>query len=499
MQNNNLNDQEIIRREKLDKLKELGVDPFGHKFDVLNNTLDILKYDKLTTEELEEKKIFVQTAGRVILSRGHGKAGFMHIRDKYSKIQLYIKKDNISDLDFNVWKLTDLGDIIGVSGILFRTHTNELSIRVEKYYFLTKSLKPLPEKYHGLQDVEEARRKRYLDLITNDDARKTALIRPKIIRAFQHFFDKQGFVEVETPVLQPILGGAAARPFITHHNALDMQFYLRIATEIPLKKLIVGGLERVYEIGRLFRNEGMDSTHNPEFTTLEAYQAYADMGVVMDLVENSLKSVVKEVLHTNLVKFGEFEIDFAKPFERIHMVEAIKKYSGVDFFEKLTLDEAIEIAKKHHVKLEKHFKIGHIINEFFDTFVEDKIIQPTFIYGHPTDISPLSKMNKDDNRFTDRFELFICGSEYANAYSELNDPIDQRQRFEEQLKEKEKGNQEASEMDYDFVEALEYGLPPTGGLGIGIDRFVMLLTNRASIRDIILFPHLKKRDTNEKI
>lgn len=491
----NLNDQEIIRREKLQKLQEIGIDPFGHKFEQDTNTKLIKEnYENKTNEELEALNVSVKITGRVVLNRSQGKAGFMHIQDRYGKIQLYVRKDNISENDFQAWKLTDLGDIIGIEGTLFRTHTNELSIRVAKYYFLTKSLRPLPEKYHGLQDIEEARRKRYLDLITNEEARRTFLLRSKTIRAFQHFFDKNDFIEVETPVLQPILGGAAARPFVTHHNALNMPFYLRIATEIPLKKLIVGGMERVYEIGRLFRNEGMDSTHNPEFTTLEAYQAYGDMSTVMDLVENCLRSVTFEVLNTYNIEFGEFKLDLSKPFERVHMVEAIKKYSGEDFFKKYTFAQAKKIAEKHHIKVEKHFTIGHIINEFFDLYVEDKIINPTFIYGHPTDISPLSKMNKDDNRFTDRFELFICGSEYANAYSELNDPIDQKNRFLNQLKEKEQGNEEASEMDNEFIEALEYGMPPTGGLGIGIDRFVMLLSNSKSIRDVILFPHLKRRD-----
>lgn len=490
-----LTDQEIIRREKITKLQELGVNPFGQKFEVLNNSKDLLeKYNEFSKEELEEKQIFVQLAGRVVLNRNQGKAGFMHILDRYGKIQLYIKKDNIEELDFNVWKLTDLGDFIGVYGQLFKTHTNELTIKVLKYTFLSKALKPLPEKYHGLQDKEEGRRKRYLDLITSTEAKNTAVLRAKAIRAFQNFFDSKNYIEVETPVLQPILGGAAARPFVTHHNALDMDFYLRIATEIPLKKLIVGGLEKVYEIGRLFRNEGMDSTHNPEFTTLEAYTAYSDMYGQMDLVENCLKFVVEKTVNKKVLTFQEFEINFEKPFERYHMVDLINKYSGVNFFEITDFEKAKEIAKQHEVEVEKHFKLGHIINAFFEKYCEDKLLNPTFVYGHPLEISPLAKKNEEDPRFTDRFELFILGKEYANAYSELNDPIDQRERFENQLIEKENGNQEASEMDYDFIEALEQGMPPTGGLGIGIDRFVMLLTNQSSIRDVILFPHLKKRD-----
>lgn len=490
-----LTDQEIIRREKIEKLKELGVNPFGQKFEVTNSSLELLDaYNQFSKEELEEKQVFVKIAGRVVLNRNQGKAGFMHILDRYGKIQLYVKKDNIEELDFNVWKLTDLGDFIGVFGQLFKTHTNELTIKVLKYTFLSKALKPLPEKYHGLQDKEEGRRKRYLDLITSFEAKNTAIIRAKAIRAFQNFFDTKDYIEVETPVLQPILGGAAARPFVTHHNALDMDFYLRIATEIPLKKLIVGGLERVYEIGRLFRNEGMDSTHNPEFTTLEAYTAYSDMYGQMDLVENCLKFVVEKTVNKPVLTFQEFEIDFEKPFKRYHMVDLINKYSNVNFFEITDFETALKVAKEHEIKVEKHFKLGHIINAFFEKYCEDKLLNPTFVYGHPLEISPLAKKNEQDPRFTDRFELFILGKEYANAYSELNDPIDQRERFENQLIEKENGNQEASEMDYEFIEALEQGMPPTGGLGIGIDRFVMLLTNNASIRDVILFPHLKKRD-----
>ena len=490
----NLTDQEIIRRKKVEELKELGVDPFGHRFDVTTHADEIFRaFGQKTKEELADLNINIRMAGRIVLKRGQGKAGFMHIQDRSGRIQIYVRTDSISELEAKVWKLSDLGDIIGIEGFLFRTNTNELSVHVTKYVHLTKALKPLPEKYHGLTDVEEIRRKRYLGLITNESDRYIAYTRPKIIRAFQHYFDSRGFIEVETPVLQSILGGAAARPFITHHNTLDMEFYLRIATEIPLKKLIVGGMEAVYEIGRLFRNEGMDSTHNPEFTTVEAYLAYSNMEGTMDLVEDCLRSVTKEVLGTTTVLFDDKELDFGSPFKRITMVDAIKEKSGLDFSKEITLDEAKALAKKHGIEVEKHFTVGHIIAEFFDLFVEPTIIQPTFVYMYPLEISPLAKKNDQDPRFTDRFELFINGAEYANAYSELNDPIDQKERFEAQLVEREKGNAEASEMDYDFIEALEYGLPPTGGLGIGIDRFVMLLTNTKSIRDVILFPHLREK------
>lgn len=490
----NLTDQEIIRRKKVEELKELGVNPFGHRFDVTTHADEIFRaFGEKTKEELADLNINIRMAGRIVLKRGQGKAGFMHIQDRSGRIQIYVRTDSISELEAKVWKLSDLGDIIGVEGFLFRTNTNELSVHVTKYVHLTKALKPLPEKYHGLTDVEEIRRKRYLGLITNESDRHIAYTRPKIIRAFQHYFDSRGFIEVETPVLQSILGGAAARPFITHHNTLDMEFYLRIATEIPLKKLIVGGMEAVYEIGRLFRNEGMDSTHNPEFTTVEAYLAYSNMEGMMDLVEDCLRSVTKEVLGTTTVTFDDKELDFGSPFKRITMVDAIKEKSGLDFSKEITLDEAKALAKKHGIEVEKHFTVGHIIAEFFDLFVEPTITQPTFVYMYPLEISPLAKKNDKDPRFTDRFELFINGAEYANAYSELNDPIDQKERFEAQLVEREKGNAEASEMDYDFIEALEYGLPPTGGLGIGIDRFVMLLTNTKSIRDVILFPHLREK------
>ena len=489
-----LTEQQQVRREKATELKEKGVDPFGQKYERTHYTKQLFeRYDELDHDQLEDKHIEVSVAGRIVLKRRQGKAGFMHIQDRDGQIQIYVRKDIIGEDAYEVFKQSDLGDIVGIKGYVFRTKTNELTIKANTYTHLTKALRPLPDKFHGLQDKEESRRRRYVDLIVNEDARRVAMTRPKIIRAIQHYFDSRGFIEVETPVLQSILGGAAARPFITHHNALDMDFYLRIATELPLKRLIVGGLEAVYEIGRLFRNEGMDAKHNPEFTTVEAYLAYADMKDMMDVVEGCLSTVTKEILGSYDIHFQDEVLHMERPWKRIHMVDAIKEVTGVDFWQDLTLGEAKALAKKHHVEIQKHFAFGHIVEAFFDHFVESTIIQPTMVYGHPIEISPLAKKNADDPRFTDRFELFIMKSEYANAFSELNDPIDQRERFENQLKEKALGNDEANEMDIDFVEALEYGMPPTGGLGIGIDRFVMLLTNTPNIRDVILFPHLKNR------
>ena len=489
-----INEQQLVRREKAQELRELGVDPFGQKYIRTHDAKTIHDtYEPFDHDQLEEKNIEVSIAGRIVLKRGQGKAGFMHIKDRDGQIQVYVRQDNIGEDNYKLFKQADLGDIVGIKGILFRTKTNELTVKASHYTHLTKALRPLPDKFHGLQDKEEARRRRYVDLIVNDDARIVAMTRPKIIRSIQNYFDSKGFIEVETPVLHPILGGASARPFVTHHNTLDMDFYLRIATELPLKRLIVGGLEAVYEIGRLFRNEGMDAKHNPEFTTIEAYLAYADMDDMMDLVEGCLSTVTKDILGTYDINYQDQIIHMQAPWKRWHMVDAIKDVSGVDFWKHMTLDEAKKVAKEHNIHVEKHFSYGHIVEAFFEHYVEDKIIQPTIVYGHPIEISPLAKKNLEDPRFTDRFELFIMRSEYANAFSELNDPIDQKERFENQVKEKALGNDEATEMDIDFIEALEYGMPPTGGIGIGIDRFVMLLTNTPNIRDVILFPHLKNR------
>jgi len=490
-----LSEQEIVRRKKADDLAAMGIDPYGSAFKPTHRSKEILDtYGEKTKEELIEMNVSAVIAGRIMTKRDMGKAGFMHLLDRDGQIQVYLRKDALSEEEFALFLNADLGDIVGIHGTIFRTNHGELSIKADKYTHLTKALRPLPDKFHGLADVEERYRRRYVDLIVNENSRKIAMLRPRIIRALQHYFDGIGLIEVETPVLQPILGGAAARPFVTHHNTLDMDFYLRIATELPLKRLIVGGLEGVYEIGRLFRNEGMSTRHNPEFTTVEAYIAYSDMEGMMETVENCIESVAMETLGFTTVPWGEKTIDLKGPYRRIHMVDAVREACGVDFYQINTLEAAMAVANEHHIAVAKHQQsFGHILNLFFEEFAEKTLEQPTFVFGHPIEISPLAKKNGKDPRFTDRFELFIDSREYANAFSELNDPIDQRQRFEEQMKEKELGNAEANEMDIDFVEALEYGMPPTGGLGIGIDRLVMLLTNSETIREVILFPHMRHR------
>ena len=491
----NLNEQEIVRREKMQELRNKGIDPFGSRYE-RTATSGMLRnlYGEKTKEELEELAITARVAGRIMTKRRNGKISFMHLQDKDGQIQIYLRYDVLGEEAYNLFKSADIGDIVGIAGEVMRTQTGELSIKAQEYTHLSKALRPLPEKFHGLQDKEEARRRRYVDLIMNEEARKIAFSRPKIIRGIQHYLDDMGFTEVETPVLNPILGGAAARPFETHHNALDMDFYLRIATELPLKRLIVGGMERVYEIGRLFRNEGMDATHNPEFTTVEAYMAYGDITDMMSLAEGLFSKLAVEVTGSTEINYRGKDISLKAPFRRLHMVDGIKEVTGINFFEIDDLDEMLKLAKEHHIEVPKHQQsYGHIINLFFEKYVEETIVQPTFVYGHPLEISPLAKKNAKDPRFTDRFELFINGKEYGNAFTELNDPIDQRERFMAQLKEKELGNDEANEMDVDFVEALEYGMPPTGGIGIGIDRFVMLLTGQSTIREVLLFPHMKDR------
>ena len=495
----NLTQQEQVRREKLEKYRELGIDPFGQAYEVTHKSLSIKDaYKDMENEELESKEITVSVAGRIMFIRKMGKASFFTIQDKEGKIQIYIRKDVVGEDVYNLFKLADIGDIVGIKGHVMKTQTGEVTIKCLEYTHLVKSLRPLPEKFHGLTDVEERYRRRYLDLIMNEEAKKTAILRPRIIRAMQSYFDNLGFIEVETPVLQNIQGGATARPFITHHNALDSNFYLRIATELHLKRLIVGGLERVYEIGRLFRNEGMDRTHNPEFTTVELYQAYGDLSSMMELCEGVIRHCASVVGKTNFQNPFNVEgerIDVTEPFRSVSMCELIKEQTGVDFkANKYTLEEAIAIAKEHNVTVEKHFTIGHVINAFFEEFCEHTLIQPTFVTGHPIEISPLTKKDPSDERFTQRFELFIGGKEFANAYTELNDPIDQKERFLDQLKEKEAGNDEANEMDIDFVESLEYGMAPCGGIGIGIDRLVIFLTESTSIRDVILFPQMKTRN-----
>lgn len=493
-----LSEQEKVRRAKMEELKAKGLDPFGQKFERTANS-KILKdaYLEFSKEELETKNIEVSIAGRIMSKRRQGKIGFMHIQDREGQIQIFMRADAVSEADYELFKVADIGDIIGIVGQVIKTQTGELSVRASKYVHLTKALRPLPEKFHGLQDREEARRRRYVDLIMNEEARRIAYLRPRIIRGLQKYLDDLGYIEVETPVLSPILGGASARPFVTHHNTLDMDFYLRIATELHLKRLIVGGMEAVYEIGRLFRNEGMDATHNPEFTTVEAYLAYGDLSDMMNLVEGLMVTLAKNVIGKTTFNWNGCEIHLDAPFKRIHMVDAIKEITRINFFEITDLSTALKLAEEHHIEVPEHQKsIGHIINLFFEKYVEETLIQPTILYGHPIEISPLTKKNPDDPRFTDRFELFIGRKEFCNAYTELNDPIDQRERFVAQLKERELGNDEANDMDIDFLEALEYGMPPTGGIGIGIDRLVMLLTECDTIRDVLLFPHMRNKTEN---
>ncbi|MDQ0091783.1 lysyl-tRNA synthetase class 2 [Paenibacillus anaericanus] len=495
----NQQDQEVevsellqIRRDKLDELRGLGIDPFGGKYVRTHNAGDIMQqYDQLSKEELEEKKVEVSIAGRLMAKRGMGKASFAHIQDLSGKIQIYVRQDSVPEVKYSAFSLLDLGDLVGVTGEVFKTKTGETSIKVKDLEILSKSLYPLPDKYHGLKDVELRYRQRYIDLIVNPEVQQTFIKRSRIIQSMRHYLDSQGYLEVETPTLHSIAGGAAARPFITHHNALDMQLYMRIAIELHLKRLIVGGLEKVYEIGRVYRNEGMSTRHNPEFTMIELYEAYADYKDIMALTENMIAHIAQEVLGATVIRYQDYEVDLTPQWRRISMVDVVKEVTGVDFGVHMTNEEAHALAKEHKVPVDAHMTFGHILNAFFEHFVEETLIQPTFVYGHPLEISPLAKKNQEDPRFTDRFELFIVGREHANAFTELNDPIDQRQRFEAQILEREHGNDEAHEMDDDFIRALEYGMPPTGGLGIGVDRLVMLLTDSASIRDVLLFPHMR--------
>ncbi|MBU9674670.1 lysine--tRNA ligase [Planococcus sp. CP5-4] len=490
-----LNDQLVVRRQKMQNFREHGLDPFGKRFERTHLSQEIVEqYDQFSKEELEEKSVEVIIAGRIMTKRGKGKAGFAHLQDLKGQIQIYVRKDAIGEDSYEFFNTADLGDIIGVRGTVFKTNVGELSIKAQEVEYLTKALRPLPEKFHGLKDVEQRYRQRYLDLIVSENSKETFILRSRIIQAMRRYLDNQGFLEVETPMLHSIAGGATARPFITHHNALDMQLYIRIAIELHLKRLIVGGLEKVYEIGRVFRNEGISTRHNPEFTMLELYEAYADYNDIMSLTENLIAHTAQEVLGTTTVRYGEEDINLAPGWKRLHMADAVKEYTGIDFWQQMSKEEAQALAKEHGIEIKPTMEVGHILNEFFEQKVEEQLVQPTFIYGHPVEISPLAKKNPEDGRFTDRFELFIVRREHANAFTELNDPIDQRERFEAQLIEKEEGNDEAHEMDEDFIEALEYGLPPTGGLGIGIDRLVMLLTNSASIRDVLLFPQMRPKE-----
>lgn len=487
-----LNDQMLVRRKKLETIREAGLDPFGKRFERTANSASLNQtYADKSKEDLHDLAERATIAGRIMTKRGKGKVSFAHIQDREGQIQIYVRKDNVGDEAYDIFKHADLGDFYGVEGEVMRTDMGELSIKADNITFLSKALRPLPEKYHGLTDTETKYRKRYLDLISNRESFDRFVSRSKIISEVRRYLDSHDYLEVETPVLHNEAGGAAARPFMTHHNAQDIDMALRIALELHLKRLIVGGMEKVYEIGRVFRNEGMDTTHNPEFTMLEVYTAYTDYTDVMNLTEGLIKHVAKAAVGKDIISYDDQDINLSDAFKRLHMVDAINEKTGVNFFDIKDLDAAKAVAKEHDIKIEPHFRWGHIVNEFFEKYVEATLIQPTFIYGHPVDISPLAKKNPEDDRFTDRFELFIVGREFGNAFTELNDPIDQLERFEKQASDAANGDDEATGIDYDFVESLEYGMPPTGGLGIGIDRLVMLLTGAQSIRDVLLFPTMK--------
>lgn len=491
-----LNDQMKVRREKMEELREKGISPFGKKFIRTTDSGELHQnFDADSKEDLEAKALTAMIAGRMMTKRGKGKVGFANLQDREGQIQIYVRKDIVGEENYDIFKKSDLGDILGVEGDVMKTDTGEVTVKATRLTHLSKALRPLPEKWHGLTDTETRYRKRYLDLISNHESLERFRMRSNIISSVRKYLDDRGYLEVETPVLENQAGGASTKPFTTHHNALDIDMTLRIATELHLKRLIVGGMEKVYEIGRDFRNEGMDNTHNPEFTMLECYEAYSDLRDIMNLTEGIFKSAALSVASSTVVEIElsgkKTSIDLSKNFKRLHMVDAIKEKIGIDFRKQMTFEEAVNIAVNHGIEVQRHFTIGHIINEFFEKFVEETLIQPTFIFGHPKEITPLAKMSKEDPRFTERFELFIGGHEYANAYSELNDPIDQLERFKNQARDKELGDEEATGIDYDYVEALEYGMPPTGGLGIGIDRLVMLLTNTTTIRDVLLFPTMK--------
>lgn len=484
-----LNEVRRMRREKLNALVEAGNDPFTvTKYDQTHHSTEI----KEAFETLEGQRVSI--AGRMMSKRIMGKASFCNVQDLKGTIQSYVARDAVGEEDYAAFKKLDIGDIIGIVGTVFKTKTGEVSVHAEKVTLLTKSLQVLPEKFHGLTNTDLRYRQRYVDLIMNPDVRDTFIKRSKIISTIRKFLDAQGFIEVETPMLVSNAGGAAARPFETHFNALDEDLKLRISLELYLKRLIVGGLERVYEIGRVFRNEGLDTRHNPEFTLMELYQAYTDYHGMMDLTENMFRHVAKEVLGTTTIVYNGVEMDLGKPFERITMLDAVKKYSGVDFNEIHSDEEAKAVAKEHHVEYEEHHKKGDILNLFFEEFVEEHLIQPTFVMDHPIEISPLTKKKPEDPNYVERFEMFMNGWEMCNAYSELNDPIDQRERFKAQEELLANGDEEANRTDEDFMNALEIGMPPTGGIGYGIDRLCMLLTNSAAIRDVLLFPTMKSLD-----
>ncbi len=484
-----LNEILKVRRAKLKELQEKDNDPFKIvKYDVTDSTKNIL--DNFEALEGQDTSI----AGRLMSKRGMGKAGFCDLQDRDGRIQLYVRKDEVGDESYEMFKKYDIGDIVGVKGEIFKTHMGQISIKVKEITLLSKSLQPLPEKWHGLKDTDLRYRQRYVDLIVNPEVKNTFILRSKIIKSIRKFLDDRGFLEVDTPLLNTIPGGAAARPFITHHNTLDIDMYLRIAPELYLKRLIVGGMEKVYEMGRMFRNEGMSIKHNPEFTMMEVYEAYTDYKGMMELTENLISTVAIETLGTTKIMYQGQEIDLTPPWNRLSMIEAVKKYSGVDFDTIKTDEDAKAAAEAKKVYVKPGMSRGEILNLMFEEFVESNLVQPTFIYDYPVEVSPLTKRKPDCPELTERFEFFITGREMGNAYSELNDPIDQKERFVSQVKKRDSGDEEANMMDEDFVTALEYGMPPTGGLGIGVDRLIILLTDSASIRDILLFPTMKPRE-----
>lgn len=475
-----------IKRQKLFDLQQEGKDPFKIvKYDQTNHSKEIVE----KFEDFEEKEVSI--AGRIMSKRGMGKASFCDIQDRDGRIQAYVRMDAIGKESYDDFKKYDIGDLVGIKGTVFKTHKGEISIRAQEVVLLSKSLQLLPEKWHGLKDVDLRYRQRYVDLIVNPEVKEAFLTRGKIISAIRKYLDERGFLEVETPILNTIAGGATARPFITHHNTLDIDLYLRIAPELYLKRLIVGGLERVYELGRMFRNEGMSVKHNPEFTMMELYQAYTDYKGMMELTENMVSSVAKEVLGTTKVEYQGEIIDLTPPWNRLTMIDAVSQYAGVDFNDIKSNEQAVEVARSKNLQVEDNATRGEVLNLMFEEFVEENLIQPTFIIDYPVEVSPLTKRKPDAPELTERFELFITGREMANAYSELNDPIDQKERFLDQVRKREAGDDEANMMDDDYITALEYGLPPTGGLGIGIDRLIILLTNSSSIRDVLLFPTMK--------
>jgi len=484
----NVGELKQVRLDKLQELRELGIDPFGARFERDCSAQQIVD----DFESMEGIK--VKLAGRIMSKRRHGKAGFANLRDLSGDIQLYFRKDDVGEANYELFKKLDIGDILGIEGFVFRTQKGEISVHVESFTYLSKSLTPLPEKWHGLKDIEMRYRQRYVDLIVNPEVRSVFIKRSQIIKEIRKYMDEKGFLEVETPMMQPIAGGAAARPFITYHNTLEMDLYLRIAPELYLKRLLVGGMEKVYEINRSFRNEGISTKHNPEFTMLEIYQAYADYEDMMTLMEELTSTVVEKVFGTMVVEFEEQEIDLTPPWPRVTMLQAIQDCTGLDFHQITSDQEARQAAEGMGLEVDPRQTRGEIINEVFEAFVEKTLIQPVFIYGHPVELSPLAKRNAADPRFTDRFEVYIMQREIANAFSELNDPLDQRNRFQQQVEKRASGDAEAHMMDEDYVNALEYGMPPAGGMGIGIDRLVMLLTDSSSIRDVILFPTLRRRD-----